>query len=897
MKLKLIFTSIFLLTTFFCNAQNAQYDIKWQKTIGGSINDFLLSITPSPDGGYVMGGRSESNFTGDKTENSNGSYDYWVVKTDSLGNIVWQNTIGGSSTDFLFFITPTPSGGYILGGSSSSNISGDKTENCNGSYDYWVVKIDSLGAIQWQNTIGGSSAEELFSITTSHDGGYVLAGYSKSNISGDKTENSHGGEDYWVVKIDSLGNIVWQNTIGGSDDEQLLSITSSSDGGYVLGGWSASNISGDKTETSNGVADYWVVKIDSLGAIVWQNTIGGNSHDELHSIIPSSDGGYVLGGDSPSDISGDKTENSNGYYDYWVVKIDSLGTIVWQNTIGGINGDGLNSISSSPDGGYVLGGTSGSNISGDKTENSNGNEDYWVVKIDSLGYIEWQNTIGGSYTEYLYSITPSPDGGFVLGGSSDSNISGDKIENSDGGYDYLVMKLYPSSRITGKLFADINQNNIQDNGEANMSGVKITEANTGRYSFSQSDGAYSIGVFDSGNFVVSPSSTNYYASTPPTHTATFTATQQKDSLNDFAFQPTMVANDLFISIHPISPFRSGFNASYNIHYKNIGTTTLSPIINFYNDNKIDFDSASVLPDNVYADSVIWNLAPLNPFEEGDITVTVYVHQGLQIGTAIYSYAKIFPFAYDYNIANNAASWEVQTIGSYDPNEIIVSRDSLGIMELNPVPPFLDYVIYFQNTGNDTAFNVKVENIIPPQLELGSFEYLSSSSPVNISLNSQSRLASFEFPNIQLPDSNIDEPGSHGYIRYRIQPLKTLQVNDSILSTAAIYFDFNAPVITNTAHTIIGLNVLSAQSEIQHENNFGVMPNPAKNNLTIAFKNQTQANEQLEIISATGKLLKKIKVQPHANKMEIDISKLPNGFYLLKYTHAEKIDVLKFVVER
>ncbi|MBL0050524.1 MAG: hypothetical protein IPP29_02870 [Bacteroidetes bacterium] len=185
----------------------------------------------------------------------------------------------------------------------------------------------------------------------------------------------------------------------------------------------------------------------------------------------------------------------------------------------------------------------------------------------------------------------------------------------------------------------------------------------------------------------------------------------------------------------------------------------------------------------------------------------------------------------------------------------MSRDSLGIMELNPVPPILDYVIYFQNTGNDTAFNVKVENIIPPQLDLGSFEYLSSSSPVNISLNSQSRLASFEFPNIQLPDSNIDEPGSHGYIRYRIQPLKTLQVNDSISSYAAIYFDFNAPVITNTAHTIIGLNVLSAQSEIQLANNFSVMP-IRQNNLTIAFKNQTQANEQLEIISATGKQLEK-----------------------------------------
>nr|MBK9650288.1 T9SS type A sorting domain-containing protein [Bacteroidota bacterium] len=523
--------------------------------------------------------------------------------------------------------------------------------------------------------------------------------------------------------------------------------------------------------------------------------------------------------------------------------------------------------------------------------------DYWALKIDSVGFIGWQNTIGGSDNDILTSITPLSSGDYVLGGISSSNISGNKTENSKGSHDFWVMKLSPSSRITGKLFADLNQNNVQDNGEPNMSGIKISETNTGRYAFSQSDGSYSIGVFDSGNFVVSPSSTNYYASTPLTHQASFTASQQIDSLNDFAFQPTMVVNDLFISIHPISPFRSGFNASYNIHYKNIGNTVLSPIIYFYRDAKIDFVSASIAPNNVYADSVIWNLPALVPYGEGDITITVYVHQGLQIGTLINSSAKIFPFANDYNIVNNAASWEVQTIGSYDPNEIIVSRDSLGIMELNPVPPFLDYVIYFQNTGNDTAFNVKVENIIPPQLELGSFEYLSSSSPVNISLNSQSRLASFEFPNIQLPDSNIDEPGSHGYIRYRIQPLKTLQVNDSILSTAAIYFDFNAPVITNTAHTIIGMNVLSAQNEIELANNFSVMPNPAKNNLTIAFKNQTQANEQLEIISATGKLLKKIKVQPHTTKMEIDISKLPNGFYLLKYNQAERVESIKFVVER
>ncbi|MBL0052460.1 MAG: hypothetical protein IPP29_13590 [Bacteroidetes bacterium] len=215
MKLKLLYTFIFLLTTFFCNAQNTQYDIQWQNTIGGNNWDELHCITPTPDGGYILGGYSTSNISGDKTENSNGGWDYWVVKIDSLGAIVWQNTIGGNNDDRLCSITTTPDGGYVLGGYSYSNISGDKTENSNGVFDYWVVKIDSLGNIVWQNTIGGNSSDGLYSITSTPDGGYVLGGWSYSNISGDKTENSNGSSDYWVVKIDNLGAIVWQNTIGG----------------------------------------------------------------------------------------------------------------------------------------------------------------------------------------------------------------------------------------------------------------------------------------------------------------------------------------------------------------------------------------------------------------------------------------------------------------------------------------------------------------------------------------------------------------------------------------------------------------------------------------------------------------------------------------------------------
>jgi hypothetical protein len=318
----------------FSIAQTAP-GIEWQNTIGGNEEDVSYTMQHTNDGGYILGGISASNISGDKTENSEGGFDYWIVKTDAVGNIQWQNTIGGDDDDRLFSIQQTSDGGYILGGWSLSNISGDKTENCIGFNDYWVVKTDSSGNIQWQNTIGGSYEDVLSCVRQTVDGGYILGGYSFSNISGDKTENSNGDEDYWIVKIDSLGNIQWQNTIGGNSFDYLSYLSQTIDGGYIIAGWSASNISGDKTENSNGNSDYWVVKTDASGNIQWQNTIGGNYNEVLCSVQQTANEEYILGGYSNSNISGDKTENCFGSADYWIVKTDSLGNIQWQNTIGG----------------------------------------------------------------------------------------------------------------------------------------------------------------------------------------------------------------------------------------------------------------------------------------------------------------------------------------------------------------------------------------------------------------------------------------------------------------------------------------------------------------------------------------------------------------------------------
>lgn len=205
----------------------------------------------------------------------------WIVKIDSNGNIGWQKTFGGSSNDVFQSVKQTSDGGFILGGSSRSNISLDKSENCIGGDDYWVIKTDGIGNIEWENTIGGIWNDFFSSAFQTSDGGYILGGKSESWISGDKTQDNIGLLDYWIIKIDSLGNLLWQQTIGGLDNDCLNSIEPSNDGGYIMGGWSESNISRNKAENMMGGADYWIVKTDSIGDILWENTIGGMNYSSL----------------------------------------------------------------------------------------------------------------------------------------------------------------------------------------------------------------------------------------------------------------------------------------------------------------------------------------------------------------------------------------------------------------------------------------------------------------------------------------------------------------------------------------------------------------------------------------------------------------------------------------
>ncbi len=426
----------------------AQPSIEWQRALGGTASETLWCINQTSDGGYVTAGFTTSN-DGDVSGNHGGG-DCWVAKLSQTGQVEWQRCLGGTLTENATSIFQTIDGGYIMTGKTNSN-NGDVSGN-HGSLDSWVVKLNSVGAIEWQKTLGGTGEEYPFCIQPTMDGGYLVAGYSGST-DGDVTGN-HGYLDYWVVKLSSTGAIQWQKSLGGSNGaDQAFFMRTTSDGGSIVVGESTSS-DGDITDSQGG-SDFWVVKLNSIGDIEWEQSLGGNAGDAARSVIQAADGGYVVVGEVGSNNTGQVT-NNHGLNDYWVVKLSSEGDLEWQKTLGGSDSDWARSVCQAPDGGFVVPGLA---YSTDEDAEGCDGADILVIKLSSLGEIEWKKILGGSAGEGVNSIVRTADGGFILAGETYSN-DGD-VSGNHGGRDAWVVKLSPESTRTSE--AQLGTLNISPN--------------------------------------------------------------------------------------------------------------------------------------------------------------------------------------------------------------------------------------------------------------------------------------------------------------------------------------------------------------------------------------------------------------------------------------------------
>jgi len=425
-----IFAALLLTNVQFANGQAAPV-IQWEKSYGGSGADKAQCIEQTNDGGYIIAGSSGSN-DGEVTGN-HGSINYWITKLDDTGFVQWEKCYGGGGSDAASCIRQTSDGGYIIAGRANSN-NDDVSGNHGWPYsDYWILKIDNVGAIQWEKSYGGSGDDFAYCIRQTKEGGYIVSGASDSH-DGDVTGN-HGSYDDWIVKLDDTGAIQWEKSYGGSNDDQANSIQQTSDGGYIVAGYTSS-YDGDLTGIG-GYIEYWILKLDTAGSIQWQKCYNG-SGSEANCIQQTSDGGYIVAGYASAN-GGGVTDN-HGLADYWVIKLDTSGTVQWEKSYGGSNDDQAYSVRQTKDGGYIIAGSSNSN-NGEVTGN-HGGSDYWIVKTDSSGNLLWEKSLGGSTDEEATSIRQTADGEYIVAGYSNSN-DGDVTDNH-GTYDYWIVKLGPA---------------------------------------------------------------------------------------------------------------------------------------------------------------------------------------------------------------------------------------------------------------------------------------------------------------------------------------------------------------------------------------------------------------------------------------------------------------------
>ena len=347
---------------------NAKGEVEWQKTFGGKYDDKANSIQQTTDDGYIVAGWTYSFGSGEK--------DVYTLKLNAKGEVEWQKTFGGKSDDGANSIQQTKDGGYIVAGWTSSFGLG--------RYDVYILKMNSKGEVEWQKTFGGEDSDGAFLIQQTPDGGYIVAGWTYSFNSVTK--------EIYILKLNSKGQLEWQKAFGGEDGDEANSIQQTKDGGYIVAGWT-----GD-SESQEG--DVYVLKLNSKGQVEWRKTFGGTKDDGANSIQQTKDGGYIVAGWTESFGSGEK--------DVYTLKLNAKGEVEWQKTFGGKYDDKANSIQQTKDGGYIVAGWTKSFGSGE--------EDVYILKLNSKGEVEWQKTFGKGSDDIANSIQQTGDDGYIIAG-------------------------------------------------------------------------------------------------------------------------------------------------------------------------------------------------------------------------------------------------------------------------------------------------------------------------------------------------------------------------------------------------------------------------------------------------------------------------------------------------
>jgi len=370
--LAVLVVSVACHTNLSVDSEGSTSRIQWYKTLGGPNEDAGFSVQQTSDGGYIVVGCTGS--TPDLL------FDVLVIKTDAEGNKQWEKTFDKSAEDYAKSVRQTSDGGYI--------IAGYTTDNAGAAWYYWLIKIDAQGNKQWDKTFGGSGLDQALSVQETSDGGYIICGSTSVN----------GDSDGWLIKTNSSGDKEWDKTFGGPNGDIFTSVQQTSDGGYI--------ITGSTAPRGAGYDDLWLIKTNSTGNKQWDRTFGGSGLYGGRSVQQTADGGYIIVGLSISEGGG-----------AWLIKTDNSGNEQWDNIFGS-PGDACGwSVKQTSDGGYAFAGSRG-------CYGAFNCRDVWLVKTNSGGEKQWEETLGGSGSDVGTSFEQTSDGGYIICGITNSYGTG-----------------------------------------------------------------------------------------------------------------------------------------------------------------------------------------------------------------------------------------------------------------------------------------------------------------------------------------------------------------------------------------------------------------------------------------------------------------------------------------
>ena len=884
-------------------------DTLWTKTYGGINIDNGKSVKQTTDGGYVIAGYTNSFGTGDS--------DVYLIKTDENGYTMWTKTFGGSIGDLGYSVQQTNDNGYIIVGYTYSFGAG--------VCDVYLIKTNENGDTLWTNTYGGTDLDEGYSVQQTNDNGYIIAGRTNSF--------GAGLDDIYLIKTNTNGDTLWSKTYGGIGNEFGNSVQQTTDGGYVIAGYTNS--------FGTGETDVYLIKTNENGDTLWTKTFGGSYYDYGRSVQQTNDNGYVITGT----IS--RFDSLFAIFDVYLIKTDSTGDTLWTKTYGSSMTNQGYSVKQTNNNGYIIAGFLSQGLL---------NADVYLIKTDSLG-----NTITNIISGNVFFDTDSN----CNIDSGETNLSGwlVKIEpgpeyvttNSNGYYSilvdtgtYTVTEILPNNlweqtcpvlpdyhTVNFTTFYDTSYNNdfaiepyiLCPYLEVDISTWALRPCMNSTYAVSycnngtiEQDNVYIEVEFDD---VVTPisssipwSSQNGYVYTfalgtlSPFQCETFNITAEVSCSavlgsthcieariypDTLCFPPDITWDHSSVAVEGecVGDSSACFTI-YNTGDPGSGDMQDSSEYRIYENNVLVFTGQfqltggdSLIVCRVTNGNAIRLEADQRPGHPGNSHPQETIEDcGDDTGTSL---GQIIVIPEDDIDADVEIDCRVVT-GSYDPNEKLVKPTGLTEYHYIDSTDVLEYQINFQNTGTDTAFRVVIRDTLSEFLDITTVETGTSSHQYSFRIYGQGILE-WTYDNILLPDSIVNESASHGFVKFKVSQIPGNPKGTLIENRSGIIFDYNVPVITNTVWNIVYDTVLTGISEPVIYNNLievKVFPNPF-NNITTFIISGLGMKEQLNFI-LYDLIVKEVKEINNisTNIFHLKRDNLTSGMYFYQLLNKKEI---------